>query len=57
MVDAEEYMQVPLPERLKTKANCGGVGQSWHLVFAMALTGIIFLFWIMIMAYQVFADS
>ncbi|KEY73835.1 hypothetical protein S40285_04693 [Stachybotrys chlorohalonatus IBT 40285] len=31
--------------------------QSWHLVFAMALTGIIFLFWIMIMAYQVFADS
>jgi hypothetical protein len=31
--------------------------QSWHLVFAMALTGIIFLFWIMVMAYQVFVDS
>ncbi|KAH7322635.1 hypothetical protein B0I35DRAFT_185361 [Stachybotrys elegans] len=31
--------------------------QSWQLVFAMALTGNIFLFWIMIMAYQVFADS
>ncbi|OAA45418.1 hypothetical protein NOR_03207 [Metarhizium rileyi] len=31
--------------------------QSWHFVFAMALTGIIFLVWVMIMAYQVFANS
>ncbi|KAK5995426.1 hypothetical protein PT974_03831 [Cladobotryum mycophilum] len=31
--------------------------QSWQLVFAMALTGNIFLFWVMIMAYQVFVSS
>ncbi|KAJ6441046.1 hypothetical protein O9K51_06840 [Purpureocillium lavendulum] len=31
--------------------------QSWHLVFAMALTGSIFLVWVMIMAYQVFVNS
>ncbi|KAF7554182.1 hypothetical protein G7046_g6897 [Stylonectria norvegica] len=31
--------------------------QSWQLVFAMALTGGVFLVWIMIMAYQVFVDS
>ncbi|KAK2593653.1 hypothetical protein QQS21_008657 [Conoideocrella luteorostrata] len=31
--------------------------QSWHLVFAMSLTGIIFLVWVMIMAYQVFVNS
>lgn len=32
-------------------------GQSWQLVFAMALTGAVFLIWIMIMAYQVFVNS
>ncbi|PHH87156.1 hypothetical protein CDD83_9246 [Cordyceps sp. RAO-2017] len=31
--------------------------QSWHLVFAMGLTGAIFLVWVMIMAYQVFVNS
>ncbi|RCI12741.1 hypothetical protein L249_1277 [Ophiocordyceps polyrhachis-furcata BCC 54312] len=31
--------------------------QSWHLVFSMALIGAIFLVWVMIMAYQVFANS
>ncbi|GFP54686.1 hypothetical protein ACSS6W_002530 [Trichoderma asperelloides] len=31
--------------------------QCWDLIFAMALTGAIFLFWVMIMAYQVFARS
>lgn len=31
--------------------------QCWDLAFAMALTGAIFLFWVMIMAYQVFARS
>lgn len=33
------------------------IGQSWQLVFAMSLTGAVFLIWIMIMAYQVFVDS
>ncbi|KAG5938450.1 hypothetical protein E4U53_008004 [Claviceps sorghi] len=31
--------------------------QSWHLVFAMSLTGMVFLVWVMIMAYQVFVNS
>ncbi|KAG5986277.1 hypothetical protein E4U54_005510 [Claviceps lovelessii] len=31
--------------------------QSWHLVFAMSLTGMAFLVWVMIMAYQVFVNS
>ena len=33
------------------------VGQSWLLVFAMALIGAVFLLWIMIMAYHVFVHS
>lgn len=33
------------------------VGQSWQLVFAMALTGTVFFIWVMIMAYQVFVNS
>lgn len=32
-------------------------GQCWHLVFAMSLTGVAFLVWVMIMAYQVFVNS
>jgi len=32
-------------------------GQSWQAVFAFALVGAIFLLWIMVMAYQVFADD
>jgi hypothetical protein len=32
-------------------------GQSWQLVFAMALTGTVFFIWVMIMAYQVFVNS
>ncbi|KAG5938321.1 hypothetical protein E4U59_003861 [Claviceps monticola] len=31
--------------------------QCWHLVFAMSLTGVAFLVWVMIMAYQVFVNS
>ncbi|KAK7432241.1 hypothetical protein QQZ08_001186 [Neonectria magnoliae] len=31
--------------------------QSWQLVFAMCFTGVIFLIWVMIMSYQVFAES
>ncbi|GAO14284.1 uncharacterized protein UV8b_07439 [Ustilaginoidea virens] len=31
--------------------------QSWHLIFAMGLTGLVFLVWVMIMAYQVFVNS
>lgn len=34
-----------------------GICQSWQAVFAFALVGEIFLFWIMVMAYQVFADE
>jgi hypothetical protein len=34
-----------------------GAGQSWQLVFAMALTGTVFFVWVMIMAYQVFVNS
>lgn len=38
------------------KLTCDS-GESWRLVFAMALLGAIFLLWIMIMAYQVFVNS
>ncbi|KKY31142.1 putative arginase-like protein [Diaporthe ampelina] len=31
--------------------------QGWQAVFALGLVGAIFLLWIMIMAYQVFADN
>ncbi|KJZ69813.1 hypothetical protein HIM_10792 [Hirsutella minnesotensis 3608] len=31
--------------------------QSWQLVFAMGLTGAVFLLWVMVMAYQVFVNS
>lgn len=31
--------------------------QSWQAVFALGLVGAIFLLWIMVMAYQVFADN
>ncbi|KAJ4155485.1 hypothetical protein LMH87_000726 [Akanthomyces muscarius] len=31
--------------------------QTWYLVFAMGLTGAIFLIWVMIIAYQVFVRS
>jgi hypothetical protein len=38
---------------LEQKSIC----QSWQAVFAMALVGTLFLLWIMVMAYQVFADN
>ncbi|KAH7143599.1 hypothetical protein EDB81DRAFT_500390 [Dactylonectria macrodidyma] len=31
--------------------------QSWQLVFAMSLTGVLFQVWVMVMSYQVFANS
>ncbi|KAF7534113.1 hypothetical protein G7Z17_g13414 [Cylindrodendrum hubeiense] len=31
--------------------------QSWQLIFAMTLTGVAFQIWVMVMSYQVFADS
>ncbi|KAH6896711.1 hypothetical protein B0T10DRAFT_162601 [Thelonectria olida] len=31
--------------------------QSWQLAFSMSLTGVVFLIWVMIMSYQVFANS
>lgn len=38
-------------------ANQEVIGESWRLVWAMALLGTTFLLWIMIMAYQVFVES
>ncbi len=43
---------VPLLTRLRM---C--TGQAWQAVFAFALLGSIFLLWIMVMAYQVFANE
>ncbi len=34
-----------------------GICQSWQAVFAFGLLGGVFLVWIMVMAYQVFADD
>ncbi|KAL2019563.1 hypothetical protein VTK56DRAFT_9530 [Thermocarpiscus australiensis] len=34
-----------------------GICQSWQAVFAFGLVGAVFLLWIMVMAYQVFADD
>lgn len=39
------------------QAHLTDVGESWRLVFSMALIGSVFLLWIMIMAYQVFVNS
>ncbi|KAK1625050.1 hypothetical protein BDP81DRAFT_328332 [Colletotrichum phormii] len=38
---------------LEQKSIC----QAWQAVFSFALVGAIFLLWIMVMAYQVFANS
>ncbi|KAK4136142.1 hypothetical protein BT67DRAFT_232045 [Trichocladium antarcticum] len=38
---------------LQQRSTC----QSWQAVFAFGLIGAIFLLWIMVMAYQVFADD
>ncbi|EPE02587.1 arginase-like protein [Ophiostoma piceae UAMH 11346] len=38
---------------MEQKAIC----QSWQTGFAFGLVGAVFLFWIMVMAYQVFADD
>jgi len=38
---------------LQQKSVC----QSWQAVFAFGLVGAVFLLWIMVMAYQVFADD
>ncbi|KAK4124105.1 hypothetical protein N657DRAFT_633257 [Parathielavia appendiculata] len=51
----------PLPkgQNLETLAwlQQRGICQSWQAVFAFGLVGAIFLLWIMVMAYQVFADD
>lgn len=33
------------------------IGQSWYLVFSMALTGALFFVWVMVMSYRVFVQS
>lgn len=49
----------PLGQSLETLAwlEQRGICQSWQAVFAFGLVGAIFLLWIMVMAYQVFADD
>ncbi|KXX74037.1 hypothetical protein MMYC01_209558 [Madurella mycetomatis] len=49
----------PLGQSLETLAwlEQRSICQSWQAVFAFGLVGAIFLLWIMVMAYQVFADD
>ncbi|KAL2163751.1 hypothetical protein VTH06DRAFT_5810 [Thermothelomyces fergusii] len=49
----------PRGETLQTLAwlEQRSICQSWHAVFAFGLIGAIFLLWLMVMAYQVFAGD
>ncbi|KAL8420773.1 hypothetical protein RB594_003541 [Gaeumannomyces avenae] len=53
------FTQNPTGQTLQTLAwlEQRSICQSWQAVFAFALIGQIFLLWIMIIAYQVFADN
>lgn len=53
------FNQNPTGQTLQTLAwlEQRSICQSWQAVFAFALIGQIFLLWIMIIAYQVFADN
>jgi hypothetical protein len=53
------FSQSPKGQTLETLAwmEQKNICQSWQAVFSFALVGAIFLLWIMIMAYQVFADD
>lgn len=33
------------------------IGQSWQAAFSFELIGVIFLLWMMVMAYQVYKDD
>jgi hypothetical protein len=45
------------PSTASSPTANNSIGQSWQLVFAMALIGTLFFVWVMIMAYQVFVNS
>lgn len=53
------FDQSPTGQYLSTLAwmEQQSICQSWNAVFSFALVGAIFLLWIMVMAYQVFADD
>lgn len=53
------FNQNPTGQTLQTLAwlEQQSICQSWQSVFALGLVGSIFLLWIMIMAYQVFAND
>ncbi|KAJ9145439.1 Arginase-like protein [Pleurostoma richardsiae] len=53
------FNQNPKGQTLQTLAwmEQKNICQSWQAVFSMGLVGAIFFLWIMIMAYQVFADD
>ncbi|KAH8904700.1 hypothetical protein BR93DRAFT_829956 [Coniochaeta sp. PMI_546] len=53
------FSQSPKGQTLETLAwmEQRNICQSWQAVFSFGLVGAIFLLWIMIMAYQVFADD
>lgn len=53
------FSQNPTGQTLETLAwmEQRSICQSWEAVFSFGLVGVVFLLWIMIMAYQVFADD
>lgn len=53
------FSQNPTGQTLETLAwmEQKSICQSWQAVFSFGLVGAIFLLWIMIMAYQVFAEE
>ena len=53
------FSQSPKGQSLETLAwlEQKSICQSWHAVFSFGLVGAIFLLWIMVMAYQVFAND
>ena len=53
------FNQNPTGQYLSTLAwlQQRSICQSWQAAFAFGMVGAIFLFWIMVMAYQVFAEG
>ncbi|KAM0277448.1 hypothetical protein ACHAQH_005814 [Verticillium albo-atrum] len=53
------FSQNPTGQTLETLAwlQQRNICQTWQAVFAFSLVGVIFLVWIMVMAYQVFVES
>lgn len=57
--DAAVFDRNPTGQTLQTLAwlEQRSICQSWQAVFSLGLVGAIFLLWIMVIAYQVFADN